>query len=337
MKLFVHAGMGKTGTSAIQAALANSEHTLAKHNAQYLGLWLRTIDPDYVGYEGFERFVSQGEQGIQRDAARLAENFRDSPFSTFIYSNENVFGNFRAFQVFLAALTECGVDVRIVIYVRAMHDWLPSAFVQWNAYHKTHSGPVLPFAQKGRALAGLYDLIPEWIDTFGERADVRPFNKGQDVVADFASVLGIALEPPAERVWERIEPAEAVLRAMFNDRIEGPAVPALFERSLGLKRDQRVRSIDEFRNRALNTNAIDTIIARKQPTIENIRKRTGIDVGESSREKSTEPPVPAQIRAELLSYLVEIVIQQSFRINELERRMREPVEGEPDAKNAADR
>lgn len=322
MKLIIHAGMGKTGTSAIQAALGASERALLRLGAQYLGMWLRDIDPAYVGYDGFERFCAQSDAELRRDARRLIRTLDERPPETFIYSNESVFGSIAAFHPFIDELVERGVDVRVVIYLRPMPDWLPSAFVQWNAFHKTHRGPIQSFAEKGRALSGLYALVPRWLDALGDRVLVRPFGKGRDVVDDFEEVIGLPLSRPEKRVWERIDPAETVLRGLFNDRIDDPAVPAMFERSLRLARDQKVRSVDAFREKVLDTSGLDAILTLRRPIIDEIMTRTGIDVGRSDRS-AAEPPGDEQVRREIQDYLVEIVIQQSFRLNELERRLRE--------------
>lgn len=51
MKIVFHIGMGKTGTSSIQAALSQNAGELRKQGALYLGMWFDRLDPSYKGLQ----------------------------------------------------------------------------------------------------------------------------------------------------------------------------------------------------------------------------------------------------------------------------------------------
>ena len=318
MRLIFHIGMGKTGTSAIQAALDASGAELAAHGARYLGMWNGFIDPAYRGYEGFERFAAQPADAIRADARRAVDILgREADASTFVLSNEAIFGNVHPYTPFLETLIECGAAVELVLYARPMADWLPSAFIQWNALHKVHRGPVRSFAEAGRGLAQLYGVISIWTERFGERVRLRRFDKGQDIVADFSEVIGIPRRQPDRRVWERIEDAEALLRATFNDRIEAPALPTVFDGVVRLDARAPVRRLDVLAARALDMEGLDALVAEHAPLLEAVRDAHGVDLL-TAGPPPAEPDLDA-LRARVLDYLIEMSFTQAQRIAALER------------------
>lgn len=318
MRIIFHVGMGKTGTSSIQAALAASHELLRTSRIEYLGLWLNVIDPKYRGYSGYDLFVGQETDGLVKDADKLFDRLRVRECDTFIYSNESIYGNILSFTPFLRRLQERGATVEIVIYVRPMNDWLPSAFVQWNAYHKTHSGPIRSFGDKGRELAALYNNILLWLDEFDQAVTVRKFDKGSDILDDFSELIGVSLNKPTSRVWERIDDAEAVLRSIFNDRIDGPALPDAFESVMGLGRSESIRSISDFAQRSLDVSEIDKIILETESISDSIARRTGVRVSSRVGPEELRPVDYAVIRERILDYLLEVAMSQAARIKRLE-------------------
>lgn len=319
MEIIFHIGMGKTGTSSIQAALLQSKSELEKSGIEYLGMWLSLIDISYRGYAGFDMFASRSEHEIQEDAVKLYENLKLRKFDKFIYSNESIFANIHAFSPFFKKLKELGVSVKVIIYVRPMRDWLPSAFIQWNSYHKTHSGEVQSFSQKGRDLAALYGNITCWLDELPDNVALSRFSKGENIITDFSKIIGVNLMSAEDRVWERIEDTEAVLRSIFNDRVEEPALPQLYEQAMKLQRGGEVRSIEEFSRTSLDFSCIGEILDEFEGVFEEIKQRTGLEV--SGKENHVTPPPPdyEEIRRRMMDYLVEISIKQSLRIQRLEK------------------
>lgn len=319
MKIIFHIGMGKTGTSAIQSALAENRALLGEWDMESIGLWLGIINPSYIGYAGFDSFAAQDVEALERDAETLYKRLAVRSPDTFIHSNESIFANIHAYRPFISKLLDIGMEIQIVIYVRPLEDWLPSAFVQWNAYHKTHRGRISSFPKKGRELAALYANIVPWIDAFGEKVVVRRFDRGQDIVSNFAEVLGIPLISPENRVWERIEDAETVMRAIFNDRVEEPALPNLFENALRLDRGGAIRSIDEFSKRTLDFGALPDIVSEMSDVVRDINQKSGVDISLSGDPNNSQILDVNVIRDRIVDYLLELSFSQSLRLQRLER------------------
>lgn len=318
MEITFHVGMGKTGTSSVQSALAQNRDILAESNYEYLGLWLNIIHASYKGYAGFDRFCAQESSQLREDARTFFNRLSVRKASKFIYSNESAFANISAFVPFIEALMDLNVAVRVVIYVRTLNDWLPSAFVQWNAFHKTHVGPIEPFSKKGSELAALYHNILEWIDRLGDVVHVRPFTKHFNIVEDFSDFLGVRLDFRDERVWTRIEDAETVLRAIFNDRFECEVLPTIFEKATRISRDGLVRSIDDFSKLSLDTSGLTDILHQSEGLSEAIFSRTGIEIIENISDRQEPSFDRSEIKDRLLDYLLEMTINQAIRLERLE-------------------
>ena len=199
MKLVMHIGMGKTGTSSIQRALATNQQRLAAQRAAYLGMWFDAIDPSFEGLMGQRHFAAgDAEQMHDRALALrsiLERRAASEGIETFVFSNEAIFPSVATMTPFLAALGE-RLDLRLVTYLRDPRSWLPSADAQWGIRHKVEGGPIRPFPERARTLIENYEAIRAWVERFPDILVVRRFEKGADVVADFAAVAGVALEAP---------------------------------------------------------------------------------------------------------------------------------------------
>ncbi|MDF1709314.1 MAG: hypothetical protein P1U72_14545 [Paracoccaceae bacterium] len=74
MKLFMHIGMGKTGTSSIQFALSQNTAQLTSQQARYLGMWFEAIDPKYANHLGFREFCQLPEEALIASARTFANH-----------------------------------------------------------------------------------------------------------------------------------------------------------------------------------------------------------------------------------------------------------------------
>ena len=59
MRLILHVGMGKTGTSSIQKVLEANQAGLKAQKAHYLGMWFDFVDPRYHGIQGVRDVFEQ--------------------------------------------------------------------------------------------------------------------------------------------------------------------------------------------------------------------------------------------------------------------------------------
>lgn len=323
MKLILHIGMGKTGSSAIQAALTANAARLAAQGAEYLGMWFDMLDPRFRGVQNQGQFFDLPPAEMIQATDVLIEVLRArsvaSGVGTFILSNEAFSGNGRGMAPMIARLREAGVDLRAIGYARHPAAWLPSAYVQWGVRDKVDPGPVPPYGVKARKLVRWYNGLLEWHNLMPEILDVRPYDKAPDIVADFAEATGLTLDLPAHRVLERGEDAEIVLRALFNSRFQKHVLPQVFERAV-LPGLATVPQLDEVVARSFDYSETDAIIAEQDDLFGRFAAAFGFDPRDAAK---VPPPAPEMdgLRNRLVDALLEITLDQAQRLRRLERRV----------------
>ncbi len=320
MEIILHIGMGKTGTSSIQAALNSNSDNLRAQGLDYLGMWFDLIDPslnrDDVQRNYFKSSVDRSERLADIFVNALRKKQSETGISRFLLSNESLLQQHPSLIPFIACLRQ-EVPVRLISYARDPRDWLPSAYNQWFVYHKTCTGPIPPYAEGGNSLLKMYDDLNAWLQAFNDIMIVRPFSKSINVVQDFASVLDVNMTIPEERTFERVEISESLLRAIYNNPRKGMVLPDRFNhvfRHLDFTHSPSIASLlrDKF-----NYEQTNAIVAEHVSTFEEIKKRSGIDL--------ISEPAPAQksfnqeeISQRALEHVLQIVMQQADRISHLE-------------------
>lgn len=202
--MFVHIGTGKTGTTAIQRTMYASRRFLRGRRFFYPSnmpnhhfLVSRFIaSPDRMEVNRRAGLSGEAMQRHISDQIREFEaEMRSEPFKVGIISSEYFDGlDSGACEQLRAYLEKFAKEIRIICYVR--HPLAHAAsYAQQIVKHggmtfadidtKMRRPPYFSFAQR----------LPKWIDAFGREAMiVRPFErerlKDQDVVADFAQVIG---------------------------------------------------------------------------------------------------------------------------------------------------
>lgn len=322
MKLILHIGMGKTGTSSIQHALNASSKDLLENQTQYLGMWFNLIDPAFASHLGlrkfFENLAENSDIYAERFLEGLEEKSQTTGAKTFILSNEAIFGSFHNMEPFIVALNE-KIDLELVLYVRNPRSWLPSAYTQWNIHHKTNKGPLKSFKENAGSLLTMYQNILKWHDAFSDILTSRRHESNIDVVADFAETCHIALINTGKRVLDRGEPAETLLRAAFNNRYEQEVFPERFD-NIVLRNSKNIGSISKLSELCFAHEGLDDLIEEKSETFSKIKERLGPNfdfVEKVSSPKSR--PDSIELQARLIDHLVEIVFQQGERLAKLEK------------------
>ena len=322
MRIIFHIGMGKTGTTSIQNALAQNAAALARQKARYLGMWFDGVDQKFRGLKGFGTFVAQSAENQKRHAQSFLDYVnaieKDTKATTFVFSNESLFQNGPRLTPFFGELQNLSAELEVIAYVRDPRAWLPSAHTQWALRHKTNEGPLEDLATSARRLIKFYDALPFWIEQFGDAAQIRHTALEHDVVADFAETTGLILTPPATRALERSEPADILLRAMFNNRVEGTALPERFNRVIRDTEANPVPSLEDIKRVCFDQSAAETVIAENADMFEFLRDRTGIDFVNTSDDPPAEPD-DAELQRRVIDYLIEITFDQAQRLKRLER------------------
>ena len=325
MRLILHVGMGKTGTSSIQKALEANQAGLKAQKAHYLGMWFDFVDPRFHGIMGMRDVFDQTPEALEEFAGATVESLREiearDEIDTFILSNEDLFGKIRKLDPFLSVLKR-HLDLSIVIYVRDIHSWLPSAYAQWGIHHKVQKGPVKTFAEDAPRLVKTYRALALWQEKHGEHISFRKYDKSKDVVEDLAEAIGKRLEPAPARHLERGEPVELLLRAAFNTRFQGEVFPGKFNRAVVNTQAAPVPRLETAIENYLDYSTVDAVIAPDREVLERISAEIGIDFLSGDQETS-HPPRRSDLEDRLLDYMITIMLNQAQRIQVLENAVRD--------------
>ncbi|WP_172327643.1 hypothetical protein [Mangrovicoccus sp. HB161399] len=321
-----HIGMGKTGTSSIQAALLGNSAALEAARTRYMGMWMEHLDPAFGGFAGFLKFRDQPQENFAPQAERLArmmeEAGRDGGPQRFIFSNEAYLPLLGTFRPFFAALAEL-VDLRIVAYARPAGSWLPSACAQWALLHKTNAGPIETLGEAGTRLMVQYEPIPQWHDMFGDRMVLRLFHQGIDILEDFSTVIGVPLGSDGFQRQARLPISDQILRAAINNQMQPPCLPDLAERVyLPQPRGGLTGSVSGKFRHLFDNSQLRPVIDAHAPMLREIEAKTGIDL-------ISEPiaPTPAYdaglVADELIGSLLDITARQALQLRRSEKRIGE--------------
>ncbi len=321
MKLILHIGMGKTGSSSIQLALSKNTEKLRAQKARYLGMWFDMIDPAFQGISNQGKFFHQSADTIREQARGFCGVIRERAqvegTDIFIMSNEAFSGHSHALVPFVEEVVMQGIEVRAIGYARNPRSWLPSAYVQWGIRDKINEGPVQTYETKARVLVNWYKGLIDWSDCMGKLIEIRHYDAVGDIVIDFAQAAGIHLDVPERRSYERGDDSEILLRALFNNRFPQTVLPMFFDRAV-IGKSQEYPTMEEAISRYFDYGATDRIIEENRELFVRFRDHCGIDLLQNA------PDLPGNLSMEefrnrLFDYLVEITLDQARRINHLER------------------
>lgn len=245
VKLIVHIGAGKTGSTSIQRTLRDNMGLLQQRGVWYFGLTcerapLKQCYP-WQTVMGFHSLMNLDAQQVEQEFADLLiRNLNEVQFrggNLAILSNESLEGYARydRIQPILAALQRVQADgwpVETICYVRRPDSWIKSAYIQWGIKHKTYPGPLMSFKQWSSTYP--YKQAPsliQWSSLGGIPMHTRNFDKAGDVVLDFLQVCGISKEGLLLSSGENIQPSteELLLRALMNRVEPGQALPDEFD------------------------------------------------------------------------------------------------------------
>ena len=199
MKLFLHIGATKTGTSLIQSALAKNVDALRANVIAY---------PDFVSLEQARaNQITSGngvpmskllgyEPGPQITTGHLADEMRaafDAGLSL-LYSSE-MMSHFAAPEAaaFGRQVAALGYELRVIIYVRAIADHALSLYHQWIKSAQV-TGSLADYVRNGYAAASQRRLVDRALRGFGPGAVmVRNYDAaGDDLFGDFLTgALGL--------------------------------------------------------------------------------------------------------------------------------------------------
>jgi hypothetical protein len=346
MRLLLHVGAGKTGTSSIQQTLRANDRALRAQGVLYLGLMLEHAPARLYPWQkptGSEVFhhlpAPEAVEAVVEVLSRTAAAAAAEGIHTLVWSNESFFDRGATVRLALRDPRLVALDVRVVAYVRQPHDWLRSAYVQWGLKHKTYSGPLRTFRDWAAArLPRFADVVEDLQEEYGPRLVLRRHEPALDVVADFLSAVQIDATAIRPLRSNDSPPAhELVLRALYNARFAKKVLPQRFDRLPGpdgLPRGTAQDHLDALMGE--DDDAARAIEAELAPGLARINELL---------EAAGQPPLPLHATARdgqrgrvdesrLLMLLCQIVVQQAVRIDRLEDEIEAFVPSRTDADDA---
>jgi hypothetical protein len=243
MKLTLHVGLGKTGTSAVQNFLDRESATLKAAKIKNTGINLQHLARKY-------RMSSQGEindndalrvglQGIEAAGKRLGSS------GHIIWSNEalTMSHNLATITDTIAefTLTSKVIDeVEVVLVLRRQDEWLESAYRQWALKHKTYNRRrILTIEEYKKSTSHLLNyetLYDQWSklgDTAVTVVDYHTLRDTGGIVRYFADHMGLSWNDKFDdygNVHGSLGPALSHLVASYNSGFYGEVFPERFSR-----------------------------------------------------------------------------------------------------------
>lgn len=241
VKLIVHIGHGKTGSSSIQQCLSDARSILDKQGVKYLGLMLEHADTeqkrDWQRNSGSDIFfyktsTEAAVEDVYQILCQELQQLSDRGFQKVIWSNEWILQRPGRVLPALQKIVLSGFDVEVQAFVRRHDKWVTSAYTQWGLRDKTYTGPLLSFegwfARSDKSNTEFARYIEPWDQAFPGRFRLMNFDAAGDAVQHFMEVNGIEGMPT---VNDNASPSVELLalQAVFNSRKRGPIPPQAFE------------------------------------------------------------------------------------------------------------
>ena len=321
MKILFHIGMGKTGTTSLQNALAANSVALAEQGICYLGKWFDTLGSQYKKPNGIQHIFNQ-RPAKQTELARqffdvVSKVAAQDKVESFIFSNEAIFVMAKSSKPFFKELQKL-LEVKFVAYLREPGSWLPSAYSQWGLRHKKDEGPIKPFRDMGDELAKMYYPVIDWHQLYGESIAFRKFDKNIDIIEDFSALAKINLKVATSKARVRDDLVESVFRAAFNSDFPKAVHPDLFTNTVYNAASKPPKNLKNFIENCFDYSSLSEIIKNN----ENIFKYINDDIKLELNYQNIDTPKSIKIddlTHDIIGYLVAITLDQSKRIKKLEK------------------
>ena len=203
--LWIHIGMPKTGTTALQAFMHHNARFLSNHDINYMttGRDRGTGVPRLICHNPMAMSMSRG-WAKGPDAEAFEQELKVSPSKNHIISSEMFFGRDLA-PLHNRFLSRYDGPVKIVVYLRRFDDFIDADYKQRakngmvaggvDAFVKARLSQIkndANFLNIGAAFEQIVSQLPS--ATICPRLYLREELVGADVITDFLSLLGLSPE-----------------------------------------------------------------------------------------------------------------------------------------------
>ena len=278
-QLYLHIGLGKTGSSALQSWLSLNAELIARQGIDYADIVPEVKFGESLSGNGTALHHACVDQDFDRVEELLTSTYFFTPGNTVaIVSCELLQGlSLSKIETIKDICNRNAIEVTIVAYVRSVYEWLYSTYVQFvkRASH-THS-----FGAKSEDLdfAAFHDSLVRYFEVFGERVNVLNYDSAKkDIYSSFARVTGIATDA--------LKP--------LNMRVN---------RSLSFKEVEVLRRINALHNGAFSTQISNFVISQapdiRSPVyydaalVERVREDSEVAVQWINNQFALQPPLVA--------------------------------------------
>lgn len=330
MRLILHIGAGKTGTSSIQTTLRKNQELLNKQGFKFLGLMCEfAYKKEYIWQKSSQSQVFHKldiKEAITQTLDILENEFNEAKkrdINSLIWSNESFFDQNQTIIEIAKELKNRNIEIEIIAYIREYNSWIQSAYFQWGIKHKTYKNKILPFSiwSKRKHNISFAKQIKQYSLIFNKKVTIRNFETKKDVVEDFLGLLNINQKDfKVIQTNEKLTNEELFLRAMFNDYIEDKALPTIFEETL-LKIKNNLTPKEYLSSLFADKNNLEEINIKVKEDREELNNLLLKQNEKALLEKDIKLKDSNINNEKLLMHLTQIVIEQSLKIKELEKRI----------------
>lgn len=197
MRLILHIGGAKCGSTAIQYLLRNNHEKLAKEHGILIPGTRLQVGQDITGEQifFFERMIADKKDGlsiVQKRLRQLHAYMQHHEMHTLIVSGENLI-NPAGFETFFVEAQDL-FDIEIILYIRRQDQYFVSAWQQWHL--KSFDNLQAYVDQRLGHDANWHKFLTPWENTLDKaQITLRRFQRdlliGQDIKSDFINITGL--------------------------------------------------------------------------------------------------------------------------------------------------
>lgn len=328
IRLILHMGAGKTGSTSIQQTLKHAQETLKRNGFWYLGLMLENAHEAKYSWQretttnfDFNRLGKEaGSKQLVSVLVPTLEAARAHGIHTLIWSNESFFDVNDAILDGLSHLQNELINVELVVYIRRHDSWARSAYLQWGIKHKTYKGGLRPFHEWVRyALPKFSERLEAIAEKRVGSLNIRNYDHNKDVVNDFIAVCGLeGAKLEHRRANDTPDAAELLLRALFNEQFSEAVLPNVFDGAVGMGL-LRGGSTEKFLESLLPT---DSDLRNVRDACSGDREKVNLLLAGNGQPPIAVEPLPEtrfEIDARALMLAVSrVLVSQAEKIRRLE-------------------
>jgi hypothetical protein len=337
MKLIIHTGHGKTGSSSIQATLKNNVKELGQNKIFYVGLSFE-LSPfkkfDWQKAYGWPELKSLSQSDFNEQlymvVATTLNELKAQGYKVIIWSNESLFVNVEKLKSVFEKLA-ADFDVETISFIRRHDKWLRSAYLQWGVKHKAYFGGVKSFAEWAKDGVNFSGKMLKWQSLKGIKCSFINFEECGDVSDAFFKLLDLEYRKlSSSKVNETPSNVELAMFALYNSLFRGPKMPNDLQVLLNkykvktlLEHDLNIKDIfpneDQLNNVVQNCNND----ANKVNEIFKSQGQPIFDFEDNIKNKN----VPDITSEKMIAVLIHIVNEQNNKIDSLNQSVEKLREG----------